>query len=112
MTLEYNQNIPTLVQLQDAIREKLGDKYECKLIHDRWTLNFSGAQCVLVKKTGTIGACVVVNDKKGIVDVDGVVPNQVLERLFFRNFLTRLLLLSSWNKLEQEVAEAIRAKHA
>lgn len=110
MTIEYNSNVPTLNQLHSTIQEALGAKYECKIVHDRWTLNFSGAQCVLVKKTGMIGICVVPDEKKKKVDVDGIVPNQVIEKVFFGNFVTRLLLLSPWNKLEQEVASAIRAK--
>lgn len=112
MTLQYNGNVPTLSQLQNVIQETLGDKYECSVLHDRWTINFSGAQCVLVKKSGTVGICVAVNDKKQKVDVDGVVPNKYLEQIFFKNYLTRLLLVSSWNKMEKEVAEAIRAKLA
>lgn len=112
MTLEYNNNIPTLNQIQQVLQEQLGHKYECTVVHDRWTLNFSGAQCVLVKKNGVSGICVVPNEKKKIVDVDGIVPNMVIEKIFFNNFATRLLLLSSWNKLEKEVAEAIKAKFA
>lgn len=110
MTLDYNNNIPSLNQLQQALQEQLGHKYECKVVQDRWTLNFSGAQCVLVKKNGIAGICVALNEKKGEVDVDGIVPNQVIEKIFFSNYVTRLLLLSSWNKLEKEVAAAIRKK--
>jgi hypothetical protein len=112
MTLEYNSNIPSLNQIQQVLQEQLGHKYECKVVHDRWTLNFSGAQCVLVKKNGVAGICVALNEKKKEVDVDGIVPNMVIEKIFFNNFATRLLLLSSWNKLEKEVAEAIRTKLA
>lgn len=110
MTLDYNNNVPSLIQLQQVLQDQLGHKYICKVVHDRWTLNFSGAQCVLVKKNGVAGICVALNSKKGEVDVDGIVPNQVIERIFFNNFVTRLLLLSLWNKLEKEVAEAIRTK--
>ncbi len=110
MTLQYNNEVPTLTQLQTVLQTQLGAKYECRVVHDRWTLNFSGAQCVLVKKSGTVGICVAVNEKNKKIDVDGIVPNQVIEKIFFNNFATRLLLTSSWNKLEKEVAEAIRAK--
>lgn len=110
MTLEYNSNVPTLIQLHNALKDALGSKYECSIVHDRWTVNFSGAQCVLVKKTGLLGICVALNEKKQRVDVDGIVPNQVIEKIFFSNFATRLLLLPKWNQLEQEVATAIRAK--
>ncbi len=110
MTIKYNSNVPTLIELHNAIKEALGNKYECSIVHDRWTLNFKGAQCVLVKKTGMLGICVAPNEKKQIVDVDGIVPNQVLDKVVFGNFVTRLLLVAPWNKLEQEVASAIRAK--
>ncbi len=48
-----------------------------------------------------MGVGVFVNEKKNIVDIDGIVPNMVLEKTIFGNFITRLLLLlpgTSWKR--------------
>jgi hypothetical protein len=111
MTLELKQTPPSVQELHEIIKQKLSGKYSCDIVHDRWSINLSGPKnCVLIKKSGMVGVGVFVNEKKNKVDVDGIVPNMVLERTIFGNFLTRLLLVSSWNKLEAEVVEAIQAK--
>jgi hypothetical protein len=112
MTLQVkNSTILPINELFDLIKTKLDGKYTCELVDDRWELNLSGPKkCVLIKKTSFIGVSVNVNEKKKIVDVDGIVPNMILERIFFRNVLTRLLLLSSWNKLESEVADVLKTR--
>lgn len=111
MTLELKQKAPSVQELHDIIKQQLSGKYSCDIVHDRWSINLSGPKnCVLIKKSGMMGVGVFVNEKKNIVDVDGIVPNMVLERTVFGNFITRLLLVSGWNKLEAEVAGAITAK--
>jgi uroporphyrinogen-III decarboxylase len=111
MTLQLNTTAPTINELHELIKKNLDGKYTCDVVHDRWSVNFSGPKkCVLIKKSGMIGVGVFVNEKKNIVDVDGIVPNQVLDRVVFGNFVTRLLLVSSWNKLEKEVAQVLNAK--
>lgn len=111
MTLELkNSTVPAINELHDLIKSKLAEKYSCELVQDRWTINFTARKCVVIKKSSTIGVGVFVNEKKNIVDVDGVVPNMFVERLFFRNVLTRLFLVSSWKKLEAEVAEVLKTK--
>ncbi|OQP65470.1 hypothetical protein A3860_17550 [Niastella vici] len=106
-----NSKVLPIDELHDFIKTKLEGKYTCELVHDRWNINFSAPKkCVLIKKSGIIGVGVFVNEKKNKVDVDGIVPNMILERIFFRNVLTRLLLLSSWNKLEAEVSDVLRTK--
>jgi hypothetical protein len=111
MTLELkNSTVPAINELHELIKSKLEEKYSCEIIQDRWTINFSAKKCVLVKKSNTIGVSVLVNEKKNTVDVDGVVPNMFVERLFFRNLLTRLFLASSWNKLEAEVADVLKTR--
>jgi hypothetical protein len=111
MTLQLKNPVLPINELHDLIKEKLDGKYTCELVHDRWSINFSAPKkCVLIKKTGIIGVGVFVNEKKNIVDVDGIVPHMILERIFFRNVLTRLLLVYSWNKLEAEVADVLKTK--
>lgn len=111
MTLELKQAPPSVQELHAIIKQKLSDKYSCDIVHDRWSVNLSGPKnCVLIKKSGVIGVGIFVNEKKNKVDVDGIVPNMVLEKTVFGNFITRLLLLPSWNKLEAEVTEALQAK--
>jgi hypothetical protein len=113
MTIELKQTPPSLQELHAIIQQKLSGKYSCDIVHDRWSINLSGPKnCVLIKKSGVMGVGVFVNEKKNIVDIDGIVPNMVLEKTIFGNFITRLLLLPSWNKLEAEVAEALQAKIA
>lgn len=111
MTLQLSGATPSVNELHTIIKKHLDGKYTCDLVHDRWSLNFSGPKkCVLIKKSGMIGVGVFVNEKKNIVDVDGIVPNQILDRVVFGNFITRLLLVSSWNKLEAEVANVLNEK--
>ena len=109
MTLQLTNTVPTLNELHELIKKGLDGKYTCDLVHDRWTLNFSAQKCVLIKKSGSVGVCVVVNEKKKIVDVDGIVPNMILEKVVFGNFIARLLLVPSFNKLEAEVANVLKA---
>lgn len=111
MTLQLNQAVPSVNELHTIIQQHLQGKYACDVVHDRWSVNFSGPkQCVLIKKSGMIGVGIFVNEKKNIVDVDGIVPNQILDRVVFGNFITRLLLLSTWNKMEAEIAEVLNKK--
>ena len=111
MTLKLNSAVPTINELHDIIKKNLDGKYSCDIVHDRWSVNFSGPkQCVLIKKSGMIGVGIFVNEKKNIVDVDGIVPNMVLDRVVFGNYITRLLLVSSFNKLEAEVAQVLNTK--
>lgn len=112
MSLQFkNSSILSINELFDLIKTKLDGKYTCELVNNRWEINFSRAQkCVLIKKSSLIGICVSVNEKKNIVDVDAIVPNMILERIFYRNPLTRLLLLSSWNKMKSEVADVLKTK--
>lgn len=110
MKLEVkNSSILPINELFELIKSNLNGKYTCELVNDRWSLP-SISKCVLIKKSGIIGVSVKVNEKKNKVDIDGIVPHMILERIFFRNVLTRLLLLSSWNKLESEVADIIKTK--
>ena len=112
MSLQFrNPSTLSINELFDLIKTKLDSKYTCELVNNRWEINFSRAQkCVLIKKSSLIGVSVSVNEKKNIVDVDAIVPNMILERIFFRNVLTRLLLLSSLNKLRSEVADVLKTK--
>lgn len=116
MTLQMNKTTPSINKLHEIIQQSLGSKYKCDMVNDRWSLNFStnmdSRRCVLVKKSGAVGICVVVNTKKNEIDVDGVVPNQVLDRVVFKTYLSRLLLLSSWRKMENEVAGVLKANIA
>lgn len=111
MTLQLTNAVPTIDELYEIIKKNLDGKYATDVVNDRWTLSFSGPKkCVLIKKSGAVGVCVVVNEKKKIVDVDGIVPNQILEKVVFGNYITRLLLVPSFNKLEAEVADALKTK--
>lgn len=111
MTLQLQQTPPSVQELHAIIKQQLSGKYSCDIVHDRWSINLSGPKnCVVIKKSGTVGVGVFVNEKKNTVDVDGIVPNMVLDRTLFGNFLTRLILLPSWNKLEAEVSAALQTK--
>jgi hypothetical protein len=111
MTLQLKQSPPSLQELHAIIQQQLSGKYSCDIVHDRWSVNLSGPRnCLLIKKSGMIGVGVFVNEKKNLLDVDGIVPNMVLDRTVFGNFVTRLALLPSWNKLEAEVAAALQSK--
>ncbi len=105
MTLHLNSIVPSVNTLHEIINASMATKYSCALVPDRFSLNFSQPkQCVLIKKSGMIGVGIFVNEKKNSIDIDGIVPNQVLDRVVFGNYFTRLLLLGQFKKLEKEVA--------
>jgi len=105
MTLQMNQILPSVDTLHELVKQSLDDKYACALIADRFTLNFSWPkQCVLIKKSAIIGVGLFVNEEKNSIDIDGVVPNKILDRVVFGNYFTRLMLLGQFKKLEKEVA--------
>lgn len=109
MNLQLTNAVPSINELHEMIKTKLERKYACDIVNDRWTLNFSGpTKCVLVKKSGVVGVCVCVNEKKKIIDIDGIVPNQILDKVVFGNFITRILLISFFKKLETEVKNALK----
>ena len=109
MNLQLTNTVPSINELHEMIKTNLERKYACDVVNDRWTLNFSGPKkCVLIKKSGMVGVCVCVNEKKKVVDIDGIVPNQILEKVVFGNYLTRLLLMPSFKKLEAEVKNALK----
>ena len=109
MTLQFNNTVPTINELYDLIKKNIGSKYQCDLVHDRWNINFSAPkQCIMIKKSHAVGIGIFVNEKKNIIDVDGIVPNQILDRVVFGNYVTRLLLIPSWNKLEKEIGDTIK----
>jgi hypothetical protein len=113
MTLHLNQNqiVPSVKTLHDMVKDTLSAKYTCAVIPDRFTLSFSQPkQCVLIKKSIIIGVGVFVNEKANSIDVDGIVPNQILDRVVFGNYVTRLLLLPNFKKMEKEVADLLKAK--
>lgn len=116
MTIQLNKTTPSINKVHEIIQQTLGSKYKCDLIDDRWTLNFStnleSRRCVLVKKSGSVGICVVVNPKKNEIDVDGVVPNQILDKVVFKTYISRMFLISSWKKMENEVAGVLQANIA
>jgi hypothetical protein len=111
MTLQLNQIVPSITILHEMVKDTLHSKYKCELIHDRFSINFSHPKkCVLIKKSAIIGVGIFVNEKKNTIDVDGIVPNQILDRVVFGNYITRLLLLRPWKLLEGEVTKILAAK--
>jgi hypothetical protein len=64
-------------------------------------------QCILVKKSEIIGVGLFVNEKTNRIDIDGVVPNKIVNQLFFRNYFTRLLLIRAFRQMESEVAKVL-----
>lgn len=111
MELPITRRVPSIAELHDIVKTKLAGKYTCDVVYDRWSLSLkTDKKCVLIKKSGMVGVGVFLNEQKGVVDIDGIVPSQVLDKTIFGNFITRLLLVSSWNKLEAEVTDALRSK--
>lgn len=111
MTLHVNNYLPSLEELHEHFKKQLEGKYNCALVPDRFSLTFTGPQkCVLIQKSLLIGVGIVVNKGTNSIDIDGIVPNPVLDRIVFGNFLTRLLLIKPWKKLEKEVARVLSAR--
>ena len=109
MTLQLNQVVPTIQTLHEMVgKTALPSEYKCELIQDRFTLSFSQPrQCILVKKSEIIGVGLFVNEKTNSIDIDGIVPNKILNQVFFRNYFTRLLLIRAFRRMENEVAKVL-----